>query len=221
MKKKIEDILIQIEEKYGDQCLSDSQGKSSGGVRRPQGRVEIYEIDNEGVKQLIRKSNLVVYDGRELITQKIFDLENTHVDTDKDEFLYWFGLGSGGVNPADPFDPVPPVNSDTDLYEEIPISATDTTCADFHDGAYYKHPFDSVVFEQDSDNDGKYLIAKVITTIDTDDANDEEVSEAGLFSNLSNAGGALVPFHLFARVTFPTILKTNVRRLTFVWYLYF
>jgi len=221
MEKKVENILIQVEEKYGDQCLSDSQGNLSCGIRKPQGLVEVFEVGENGSKRLIRKSNLVVYDGRELITQKILDIQNTNADTDKDEFLCWFGLGSGGVNPADPFDPIPPVNSDTDLYEEIPISATDTTCGDFHDGSYYKHPFESVIYEQDSHNDGKWLIAKIITTIDTDDANDEEISEAGLFTNLTNACGASGPFHLFARVTFPTILKTNVRRLTFVWYLYF
>ena len=63
------------------------------------------------------------------------------------------------------------------------------------------------------------------TTIGIDDANDERLSEAGLFTSESNAGGwggvgDSKTFTLFARVTFPTIIKDATRRLIFVWYLY-
>ena len=67
---------------------------------------------------------------------------------------------------------------------------------------------------------GGWLVLKITTTAGIDDANDERLSEAGLFTAESNAGGYSGTFTLFARVTFPTIIKDSTRRLIFVWYLY-
>ncbi len=221
MIEKENDILVQVEDKYGERCLVDSVHKRLDQTdRKPQGHVEIYEITKDGEKRLIQKSNLVVNLGRETIAQRTLNLESS-ATSDKDEFVWWLGLGSGGTNPADPLDPVPPTMSDTDLDTEVPISATDSTCADFHDGAFYKHPFDNVVYEQDTDNDNAWIIATVTTTIGISDAENQEISEAGLFSATSSAGGYSGQFSLFSRVTFPTILKTTANQLVFVWFLYF
>ena len=215
------DVLVQIEERYGEECLVDSYGKELElTVRRPVGHVEVYEVTKDNKKRLLRKSNLIVNVGRELIAQSTLNVESSASPV-KDEFVWWLGLGSGGINPGDPFDPVPPTTSDTDLNTEIPINAIDTTCADFHDGAYYKHPFDDVTFEQDVNNDSAWLIVRIVTTLGSPDANNQQVNEAGLFSATSTAGGHSGPFHLFSRVTFPTILKTSENQLIFVWYLYF
>jgi len=215
------DVLVQVEDRYGEECLTDSHGKRLDlTVRRPVGHVEVYELTKDNKKRLLRKSNLIVNVGREMIAQHTLNVESS-ASPDKDEFIWWLGLGSGGTNPGDPFDPAPPTTSDTDLDTEIPINAVDTTCADFHDGAYYKHPFDDVTFEQDVNNDSAWLIARVVTTLGPTDANNQQVNEAGLFSATSTAGGHSGPFHLFSRVTFPTILKTSENQLIFVWYLYF
>jgi len=215
------DVLVKVEERYGGECLIDSYSKKLGPtVRRPQGHVEVYEVTKDNKKRLLRKSNLIVNVGREMIAQHTLNVESS-ASPDKDEFVWWLGLGSGGTNPGDPFDPVPPVVSDTDLDTEIPINAVDTTCADFHDAAYYKHPFDDVTFEEDTNNDSAWLIARVVTTLGSTDAVDQQINEAGLFSATSTAGGHSGPFHLFSRVTFPTVLKTSENQLIFVWYLYF
>jgi len=219
--KDIETTTVKIEDKYGDCCLGDSCNYNHPVNRKPEGRVEIYEENEDGTKNLVQKSNLVVYPGRELIVEKIINQEITGIASDKDEYLSWFGLGSGGVDIADPFDPLPPTNSDDDLTTEIPMSATDTDCADFHDGEYYKAPFDTIETETDPDNDNRLLIHKITTIITSDYANGYNLSEAGLFSSLSNVGGYLGNFTLFARVTFSTIVKTVTRRLIFIWYLYF
>jgi len=213
--------LIQIKEKYGDNCLNDNTSKNISNERRPKGEVEIYDKD----KKLLRKSNLVVYQGRETLIQRIFSVDNTYSDGGPDSRIAWFGLGSGGVSGSDPFDPSSPISSDTDLYSEIPISITDTTCGDLRvDGYYYKHPFESVIFEQDVSNDNAWLTAKITIQIGADDANDQQISEAGLFMADSSAAGyspGADNFSIYSRVTFPTILKTSDRKLTFVWYLYF
>ena len=81
-------------------------------------------------------------------------------------------------------------------------------------------PFDQIEFERDPLNDDKWLILKVTVTIGVDDANGSQISEAGLFTAESSAGGWAGDFFLFARVTFSSIVKTSDRRLVFVWYLY-
>jgi len=230
---KVKTTEIVCREYYGDNCLIDSmQDPTDKVVRRPKGIVEIYEVGKDGKKKLVRKSNLVVYRGREMLTQRLVDVDNTdgtysYPRPTKDEFLSWFGLGDGGVTPADPFDPIPPTLTDEDLSARIMINATDASSADYHivsagyaDEGYYKHPFDNIIFERDLLNDSKWLVVKITTTIGTDDANGFQLSEAGLFSSESKAGGYSGQFSLFARVTFPSMVKTTDRRLIFVWYLY-
>jgi hypothetical protein len=101
------------------------------------------------------------------------------------------------------------------------INAADSECADYRlvpDIGYYKHPFNPIIeFEQDGDNYNYWLIAKISTTLSADDANGFNISEAGLYTASSNVG----PFNLYARVTFPSIVKTSARQLLFLWYVYF
>ncbi len=225
---------IRITEVYGDKCFVDKFQEGGGGHRRPEGMVEIWEEDEKGNKKLVRKSNLVVYLGRETLAQILVNLNNTdelgnnRFTSTKDDFISWFGLGDGGVLPADPFDPVPPSNENNDLNSRVMINSSDSSCADYHvdteegypKSGYYKHPFQSIDFETDALNDNRYLVLKFSIPIGIDDANDERLSEAGLFTATSRLGGHSGDFTLFARVTFPTIIKDASRRLIFVWYLY-
>ncbi len=225
--KKIKTTEIEVRDYYGDKCLSDAVNKDGGGRGKPEGFVEIYEVKEDGEKKLVGKNNLVLYQGREQIAQRIVNFENPNVSSTKDEYVTWFGLGDGGVLPADPIDPIPPILTDTDLYSLAMINATDSSSADYNivdathpEEGYYKHPFDSVEFEQDSMNDDKWLVIKITVTIGSDDANNYQLSEAGLYTAESSAGGYTGPFHLFARVTFPSLIKTTDRRLIFRWFLY-
>lgn len=229
MEENVKTTEIRITEHYGDNCFNDSFQGDKGGARRPKGKVEIYESGKDGKKRLVRKNNLVIYLGRETLAQMLVNKNNSNVsESDNTHWLNWFGLGDGGVLPADPFDPVPPANENADLQSRVMINATDASSADYHISTepgypktgYYKHPFDSVVFERDPLNDDKWLVLKVTTSLGIDDANDERLSEAGLFTSPSDAGGSSGPFALFARVTFPTLIKDATRRLIFVWFLY-
>jgi len=226
---------IHVTETYGDNCFDDSfQCGKGNNDRRPSGKVEIYEVGEDGKKRLVRKNNLVVYNGRETLAQMLAGQNNLNVSgSNQHHFLSWFGLGDGGALPADPFDPVPPANENTDLQSRVMINASDASSADYHYSTesgysktgWYKKPFDSIIFERDDLNDNKWLVLKITTTIGISDANDERLSEAGLFTAESNEGGWGGPgdpkdFALFARVTFPTLIKDSTRRLIFVWYLY-
>ncbi len=220
-------FIIESFDSYGDQCFIDSANKDVKSKRSPQGYVEIFEQDINGDKQLVGKSNLVLYKGREWLASRAFNLDNTSIAATNNEFISWFGLGSGGTMAGDPLVPVPPTNNDTDLTAPIMINLTDTACADYQDTGieettgYYKHPFDSITFEEDNANDNAFLVCKVITTVEANDANNSLLSEAGLFTSESKLGDFEGPFNIFARITFPTIVKSEDRRLIFVWYIYF
>ena len=202
---------IKIEDFYGENCLSDD--------KRPSGYVEIFEIKNKEEKQLVGKHNLVLYTGREWLGSRIFNVQNSSISATPSEFIAWLGLGDQGTPISDPLNPTPPTNDDTGLNNDIMINATDSTDGDYRLSpvvGYYKHPIDSVVYEQDSNNSNAYLICKVTTTIGPNDANGYDLSEAGLFTAVDQDG----PFHIYSRVTFPTIVKDSSRILTFVWFIY-
>lgn len=224
---KNKDLEIKAFDYYGDHCLGDSLNKRESIDKRPKGLVKIYELSNDGNKKLIHKNNLVVYLGRELLAQRLVNTENLYATPTKDEFLTWFGLGDGGVDVADPFVPIAPIITDNDLSSRVMINATDSSCADYHiiatgypEIGYYKKPFDSVTFEPDAMNSNKWLIVRISVTIGANDANGNQLSEAGLFTAASSSGGYSGQFNMFSKVTFPTIVKTDARRLVFAWYLY-
>lgn len=238
--KKVRDTEINITERYGDNCLVDQVNSNKSCSRRPQGEVHIYEQEENGRKKLVHKSNLVVYLGREMLAQRLVNTDNPLVAPTKDEWVQWFGVGEGGVRPADPLDPTPPINTDRDLYSPVMISDTTSTLyADYHasgstrsfdsyvypQSGFYKKIFDQepanqIEFQPDQLNDDRYLVIKITTTIGANDANGQQLSEAGLFSAASRTGGYNGQFSLFARVTYPSLIKTSERRLIFVWYLY-
>jgi len=215
-------VVIEATDKYGDVLKADMTQHESR--RKPVGYVEIYEVDKDGNKQLNGKCNLVVYQGREWIAQRLFAVNNASVTaTTHDQFISWFGVGSGGADVGDPLNPDAPENTETDLLSATLINSSDANCSD--DGYY--HPFDSdtIEFEQDVDTDSRWLKAKISVTLGTDDANlldtgDSLINEAGLFLASSKADGFAGPFKLFARVTFASIVKDSSRSLLFIWYVY-
>lgn len=227
MGKKVETIEIDSIDRYGD-CMQDSVGKTFSEDRlKPKGYVEIYEEGLDGKRKLVGKYNLVLYLGREWLAQRMVDRENSYVTPTKDEYISWLGLGDGGVITGDPFDPSPPVITDTDLSSRVMITATDSSAADYHtvspgypETGYYKIPFDTIGFEQDLQNDDSWLVIKITVTIGALSANGKQLSEAGLFTAESNSAHYSGNFNIFSRVTFPSIVKTSDRRIIFNWFLY-
>jgi len=221
-----ETLVIKSTEKLSE-VFKDSSNKAVT-ERRPKGYVEIYERTIDGDKQLVGKCNLVVLQGRELIGQILTDTNNENTVVKFNERIYWFGLGIGGVSGGDPFSPNPPLSTDTDLTSEVPFGIDSVNCTDLYLGKYYKHNLDKVEFEIDGENDDAYLITKITINIGIEDAQNSPeylISEAGLFTCNSNSPGQtreepFSQYHMFARITFPSIVKTNTRELVFLWYIY-
>jgi len=215
----METIKIKADDHYGDKCLADSFLKKTDRLK-PEGYVEIFEQDSNGVNQLVGKSNLVLYAGREWIAERLASVNNPNITLTKDMFISWLGVGTGGALISDPLNPISPNSTDTNLNSESPFNGTNTEYGDFRNGQYYKHPFDGVTFEQDAQNLDKYLIVNITTTIGVDDCNGFNLNEAALFLSESVVGGFAGPFSIFSKITFPTIVKSDTRQLVFVWYIY-
>ena len=217
-----------------DNYKKNQRDKFSSASKRPKGYVEIFEKKVDGLDKigeadiefpLHEGPNLIVYTGRSWLMQKAFNQELVLSSGATDRYISWFGLGTGGATSGDPLDSIAPIVTDTELSEVSIINAADVDCVD----GGRLHPFDSIVYEQDTINYNQYLISKVTTTISQDDANGPagstsyDISEAGLYISNSNITGTFDPASkiLFARVTFSTIRKHNLREIVFIWSIYF
>lgn len=230
MSQNVETTIVDIKENYR-KCTGDSL-KVPVSERKPAGYVEIYEKTGDDVNNLIGKSNLVVYQGREWIASRIFNKTNLVPQIPQgasgyNHFIYWFGLGNGGVPAGDPFNPIVPVSTDTNLISPVSFGTSNSAgvLGGLSGSKYYKMKFEGIDFIPDADNDSKYLIARITINVDVQYAEGEILSEAGLFTSPPSGvnptvGDANGPFHLFSRVTFPAISKTGSRQLVFVWYIY-
>jgi hypothetical protein len=224
-KQKEANTTIVIKESIAE-IWADSTDSMQEKKRQPmQGKVEIYETDETGTKQLLHKSNLVVYKGREFAATRLSNITQIGLP-DPNSYICWFGVGSGGVAGLDPFDPLPPNNQDDDLAIPTVLNAINSTgsLGDWRVGTpgYFKTLFDSVTFQQDIYNDNRYLVMLFQATIGPTLCNGELLNEAGLFAAASNTPGpgSTGPFCLYSRITFPTTLKSVLRTLTFMWYIY-
>jgi hypothetical protein len=202
------------------------------------GQVEIYEKFPDGNLKLHDKSNLVVYQGRNWLMQRALN-EITipeSVSNIKNAFISWFGCGSGGAS-SNLMVPLAPSLSDADLTQQSTINnKVSTDCID--DGKY--HPFDSVEFVIDSDNNNELLKASITVTLGADDGNGPaggttvsdfyDLNEAGLYVSDSklqadftggSAAAHLATIRMFARVTFSTLRKFPERQIVFVWNVFF
>jgi hypothetical protein len=68
--------IIKITEDYSA-CLNDNMNKdkTEQNYRSPKGAVEIYDENNK----LLRKSNLVLYQGREILMQHMMGIEDSNI----------------------------------------------------------------------------------------------------------------------------------------------
>lgn len=227
MENKEEITIIEAKDFYRD-CISDGVDKPRRNVNsRPGGYVEIFEVDENGHKQLVSKQNLVVYLGREWLISRAFNLDNTSILPTANQFVGWFGIGDGGCYSYDPLDPIPPTNLDSDLNNKIPFNDNDATYGEHLDSTsvldvgYYKKKIDTIEYLQDLDNNDKFLIARTTNIIGINDGNGRTVSEAALYVAESLADGLDGPFYMYSKITFPTLVKSSTRHIVLIWYLFY
>ena len=163
------------------------------------------------------KNNLIVWQGREIIPQVLFDKNRVLDSGEKDLRVRWLSIGSGGADAVTPFNPIAPSTDNTQLVSESIIDNTNPLYAD----GGRKKPFDSVTFEQDAENDNKYLIAKVTTTLLYQDAIGTKLNEMALWLSETDDPLTASTFKMLARVTTSTIELDADRELIVLWYIYF
>ena len=220
------DVYGIIDDSY---TLGESIHKRKENVRGPQGYVKIFSSeDGQTFTQHGEDFNIVVYQGREFVAQKIVEV-NSGAKAAWSDKISWFGIGSGGAPLSHPLQPTSPQAVDIELASPVMINSDDLMLADNKSAigdqpaGRYKHPFESVTFAQDTENNDKNLIIKITTTIGKNDANGngtQYLHEAGLYTSTSSDPSSATNFNLFSRITFPTFVKDNTRSLVFIWYIY-
>lgn len=188
--------FVQIYDKNTGECLVKDQPCEFGGTG---------------------KNNLIVWNGREIIPQILFDKDRVLDSGEKDLRVRWLSIGSGGADAVNKLVPIAPITTDTTLAHEEVIDATNPLYTD----SGKKKPFDSITFEQDAENENKYLIAKITTTILYADAINVDLNEMALWLSETNDPLTASTFELLARVTTSTIRIDASRELVILWYIYF
>ena len=167
------------------------------------GIVEIYKDDDF----IERGKNLVVYDGREYVASKIFDLGDF-----TNYKITHFGIGSGGTS-SDGVTLLGAQDSDTDLYKPLTLNSNDSS--------YLRNgilkPINSKELIID-DNTNKYTCGLFTLTVRVADEPDLQapvkVNEAALFSTYGKN------WKIFSHYcTTDKILREN-ESITFKWYIF-
>jgi hypothetical protein len=166
-------------------------------------------------------SNAEVYVGREFIPKILFGLS--------DYKIRGFSMGSGGCLAGDLLEPNPVTLLDNDLtkiIELVPENSSETITQDYiqEDGIWNikKIKDEYITFIPDTNNDGKYLIVKIIIPIDKMEYNGTMESgtimnEAALWLMDENYENK----KLFAKKTMSSINKMKMKPYNYLWTLFF
>ena len=208
--------FIRIQDHYDRLKDSVFYGRDSGSIK---GVVSIYEQNKkENVKRLLnRGNNLIVYGGREVLVERLLNADRDSSNPHKDLFIAWVGVGNGAATVDDPFNPTLASLDNTDLANPLIVNPSKPEYAD----GGKKIPVQSVSFKQDPLFDNRWLIGVVQATIAPDDIPNTMINEVGLYLSNSSVPAEASVFVLFARYTFPSILKTDTFEVVIEWSLFF
>lgn len=257
---KIKRIHVDLKDRYNlTRKLHDKVIVEGGGKK--QNRVLIHSRSKDsGELELVEDTNnLVVYHGRNWLLQRAFNqgFGDNPLSLSREWQSYYirlFAVGTGGALDTSPLSPIAPTLKDYQLATHGKIDSGSNFITvdglDYHyfdDDPVFLHDYPDIEWSEGegpsctyedansvSQNCDSVLIAKITTTISSDECNDDvtgthqwpsgayyqDISEAGLFA-ASSSPSASNPPELFARVTFSTIRKDEDRELIFTWYVYF
>ena len=99
MENKVEIINVVLKDRYTNKVkLKDSFGRRIQSPNRPPNKVVIHAINADGKVEFLQESkNLVIYQGREWVAERLFNLNNVDTTAVPGDAIYWFGVGSGGA----------------------------------------------------------------------------------------------------------------------------
>jgi len=221
--------------------VNDSEKVQYNSVK---GRVRIYEhkIKNSDKKLYLLRdtTNLVVFRGRNWLAQRAFNtnMSSTTIDM-KSLYPCWLAIGTGATIAGNPTAVSSPDLTNTELSAHGVIdSGIRYVTVDVKQYHLFDNGYPTIIEDTEVSavglttlNDRK-LIAKTITTFEANEANNDggisdsssyqEISEAGVFvSDSDDIYPVPTIMRLFARVTFPTVVKNNSVRLIIEWEFYF
>lgn len=172
------------------------------------------------------KSNMIVYAGRTVVPQVLFDKDRVLNSGERNLRIRYLSVGSGGASASNPLDPLTPDPEETGLTVEEYIynDQSDLEALSSYADGGKKKPIGTVEFQNDPENTPENphpLIAKAITEIDYGEAVGVDISELGLWMGNSEVPGDADQFMLFSKVNISTIRKGEDRALIVIWYIYF
>ncbi len=182
------------------------------------GKVSVFIIDQDNNKTLLlRKSNLVVYTGREWVLSSLCGVNNTNISMQSTDKLNWISFGTGGAPASDPYAPIAPQSTNTTI-TEISVNSSDPllyngTRIPLNTAAYSS----TYQYLQDPNNSNMYLMLNVSCVLNTEQANGASINESALWIADTNVAATVTRFSLFSHVTFPTFLKQNTVQYLIQW----
>lgn len=180
------------------------------------GMVEIYANEEalEKKEPVYTNDNLIVYASREIIAQKLFNMDRVDGSGEKDLQIRWISFGSGGAPAGSLFSPYEVSAEATGLQQEIILDDTNVLYAD----SGKKKPIGSTEIIQDSLNANKFIIIKTTTIVEKVEGNGNNFNEMALWwsdSDDPNTASVFTPACIF---NFPTLPKTSFLEPIIVWY---
>lgn len=184
-------------------------------------------VKDENGEILIAKKNLVVRAGRNLSLRKIFGQPGFIANEDEaalnQKKVLLFGIGKGGAPMSDPFNPLPPTPSDTDLSSPIPFRSSSSALpllpseeALYTDGRdvngtmqWYKKRFSNGNGEFVVDSANDFVYNKLQLQVTDKEARDLFVNEISLFYAQYSPSGLTqnlkyTNYSIFSRFTLQT-----------------
>jgi hypothetical protein len=187
------------------------------------GLIQIFAKDTG--KLLLEKDNIVIHAGREFILRRLFFTDSNS------KFINLFQVGTGGAPASNPFSPIPPRPTDTELNNAIPFRYTtldnDLTkipgtfypikeiTADNRLAYYYKR-IDMSKSELVIDPETNKVFMHLKLDISNEDVTDENINELGLVISRSDFSEP----QLFTKVSFKTEPFSDVKGLIVHYYVY-
>ena len=164
-------------------------------VPAPRGRVRCWVDEIDGVSFEAFNRFLSHDEVNIIVTRARKAMTHLVAAGDANYQITGFQAGTGGHVPGDPLTPIDPLVTDTAL--DVSTFTKAITLP----------PVYAPVVEESN-----VTLTLVMETSEGNGGGTVQYTEAGLFSDNGN---------LFARQTFPAVVKTNTRRITFDWTLYF
>lgn len=150
------------------------------------------DVVGEVIIQVIENDTITIAKPNLIVAKARHILSHLLGSGDSDYAISRLVLGGGGCNPNDMFVPIPPTVNDIGLYDLVTFSK----------------PAAGITFKPTPENSNSVLFTFIVNKEEGNGTGTAIYNELGLFTTNN---------HMFSRVTFPSISKTNQIKLIITW----